>query len=98
MYQSALGEASMRKLGGTLLVLVAAGLFAAAPARAGYAPGNADELKCDVGLSKGLAKFTGSKIKCLTKCWQAARKGLVPASDCVPPYGGPTAYCILYPI
>ena len=53
-----------------------------------------DEFKCQQGTSKAVARFVGSKLKCVTKCEQNARKGKNPVADCAPPYAGTTLTCI----
>lgn len=55
-----------------------------------------DELKCQNGTSTAFAKLVGARAKCLTRCYQGLREGLVPATDCAPPgFGGDTAACVL---
>jgi hypothetical protein len=48
--------------------------------------------------SKAAAKFVQRKIKCVTKCMSSFWDGVVPESDCLPPYGGRTAFCIGDPL
>jgi hypothetical protein len=81
-----------------MLTAIIAGLFLASSAHAMYILDNAYEMKCALGMSKGLAKFTGGKSKCLTKCQQGARKAANPASDCIAPYAGTTAFCVSDPV
>jgi hypothetical protein len=81
-----------------MFVVVTAGLLAiASAASAQYPLDNKYEEKCASGLNKALGKFTGAKAKCVTKCQQGARKALNPFSDCLPPYGGATAFCVSDP-
>jgi len=54
--------------------------------------------KCQLGLSKAVAKFLIYKNKCVMKCQANARKGLVSVNDCYPPYAGTTAYCVADPL
>jgi hypothetical protein len=49
-----------------------------------------EEFKCEQAVSKGGAKFVSAKSKCVQKCLANYWKGLVPESDCLPPYGGST--------
>ena len=86
-----------KKFGG-ILILAAGMLAIAGTASAMYILDNPYEMKCALGMSKGLAKFTKGKAKCLAKCNQGARKLLNPFSDCAPPYGGATAYCVADPV
>jgi hypothetical protein len=48
------------------------------------------EFKCEQAVSKFGAKFVSAKAKCVDKCLKNFWKGLVPESDCLPPYGGTT--------
>jgi hypothetical protein len=80
------------------MTAVIAGLFLASSAHAMYVLDNVYEMKCATGMSKGLAKFTGGKEKCLAKCQQGFRKAANPSSDCVAPYGGATAFCVSDPV
>ena len=57
-----------------------------------------EELKCQTSVSKGGAKFTGSKTKCAIKCQQNAAKAVNPITDCYPPYAGATAACVSTPL
>jgi pimeloyl-ACP methyl ester carboxylesterase len=57
-------------------------------------PGSKDELKCEAGTSKALAKFVAAKGKCVRKCLDRQRKAGGPYDDCRAPYGGGTAACI----
>src|SRR5262245_59547864 len=57
-----------------------------------------DELKCESGTGKSLAKFIGSKSKCVSKCLVAARKVGPPFTGCFPPYSDTaTVTCIFDP-
>jgi hypothetical protein len=64
----------MKKLFGFGVVALAAALIAG---NAGNASAQTvgDELKCQANASKVIAKFVGSKVKCLNKCWSQLRKG-----------------------
>jgi hypothetical protein len=56
---------------------------------------NKDEAKCEKGTGSALAKFTGAKSKCLSKCMSTARKTMGPYTGCFPPYSDPvTNTCI----
>jgi len=58
-----------------------------------------DELKCESGTGKALSKFTGSKSKCASKCFVAARKTMGPYTGCFAPYADPTTHtCITDPL
>ncbi len=57
-------------------------------------PASKDELKCEAGTSKSLAKFVKAKGKCVQKCVKKARKTGGPYDDCRAPYGGETTSCI----
>ena len=57
-----------------------------------------DEAKCFITADKTLDKFTASKVNCIVKCEQLARKGEVPFSQCDPPYSGTTLACIAAPV
>lgn len=77
--------------GKTLLATGVATLLAAPLASAQPTPA---EFKCEAATSKNGAKFISAKAKCVDKCLSNFWKGLGPESDCLPPYGGPTAFCI----
>ncbi len=53
-----------------------------------------EKFKCEASTSKAGVKFIGAKTKCILKCEAGARKGSNPFSDCEPPYGGATTFCI----
>ncbi len=53
-----------------------------------------DEAGCQQAANKQGATFLGKKIKCLVACDKQALKGKVPASDCLPPFGGRTVECV----
>ncbi len=55
-----------------------------------------DEQKCQTGTSKALVKQVAGVVKCYTKCFTNARKGVIPsASACQPPASDPaTSTCI----
>ena len=57
-------------------------------------PALKDELKCEAGTSKALAKFVKAKGACIKKCFTKARKAGGPYDECWAPYGGATATCI----
>ena len=57
-------------------------------------PANKDELKCEAGTSKALAKFVKAKRKCVQKCLDGRRKVGGPYDECRAPYAGATASCI----
>src|SRR5262245_35079191 len=59
-----------------------------------------DELKCESGAGKTLAKFVSSKGKCVQKCLATQRKAAVPSySGCFAPFADPTTNsCILDPL
>jgi len=57
---------------------------------------NPAEFKCQAGVSKAGAKFTGSKAKCAMKCQGNAAKAVEPIGDCYAPYAGATADCIVH--
>ncbi|MCW5892257.1 MAG: hypothetical protein KIT14_17185 [bacterium] len=67
------------------------------PPAATATPDTKDQLKCQTEASKNLGKFVTAKTKCVTKCLVAARKSGGSFADCLPPYGGATAACILDP-
>ena len=78
----------MRNLGRMAIAAGAATLLTAALA---MAQATDAEFSCEQKASKGASKFVGAKAKCVNKCFQNFWKGLVPESDCLPPYGGATA-------
>jgi hypothetical protein len=54
-----------------------------------------DEVKCESGTGKALAKFVGSKSKCASKCLATARKTSGPYTGCFAPYADPaTNTCV----
>lgn len=55
-----------------------------------FAQATPAEFKCEAKASAASSKFVSAKSKCVSKCFQNFWKGLVPESDCLPPYGGPT--------
>jgi pimeloyl-ACP methyl ester carboxylesterase len=57
-------------------------------------PADKDELSCEAGTSKSLAKFVKAKGKCVQKCLDRQRKAGGPYTDCSAPYGGAAAGCI----
>lgn len=61
----------MKRLFGFGVVALAAALIAGNAS----AQTTGDELKCQLNASKVVAKFAGSKVKCLNKCWAGIRKG-----------------------
>jgi hypothetical protein len=67
-----------------------------APVAFAQTPVNDAEFKCQVGATKASVKFVGAKSKCVQKCLAGFWKGtIVSDSDCLPPYGGTTAECIV---
>ena len=60
-------------------------------------PASKDELKCEAGTSKALAKFVRTKGKCVQTCLTRARNDGGPYDACRAPYGGDTATCITDP-
>jgi hypothetical protein len=52
-----------------------------------------DEAKCEQTSGFEQGKYASKKAGCIVKCSKDASKGKVPASDCLPPYGGGTASC-----
>jgi hypothetical protein len=78
------------------IAAIAVGLFAASTVLAQPAGVTKDEVKCESGAGKTLAKFVGSKSKCATKCFAAARKTSGPYTGCFgPAYADPaTNTCI----
>ena len=58
------------------------------------APSTKDQLKCEAGTSKSLAKFVNAKRRCIQKCLKGGRKNGGPYAECGAPYGGATAGCI----
>jgi len=82
-----------------LIVAAGALCLVAAPVLA-QTPGlSKDEAKCQSNTGKTLAKFTGSKAKCIGKCFATQRKAATPAfSDCLAPYADATENaCITAP-
>jgi hypothetical protein len=58
-----------------------------------------DEVKCESGTGKALTKFVGSKSKCVSKCFVAARKTTGPYTPCFAPYSdSATVTCISAPL
>ncbi len=86
------------KKSGMFMFVAAGALVVASTASAMYVMDNANEEKCAAGLSKALAKFTGAKAKCVTKCEDGAHKAANPLSDCSPPYAGATSACVYDPV
>jgi hypothetical protein len=79
---------------------IAAGLcLAAASALAQPTGVTKDEVKCESGTGKALAKFVGKKSKCASKCFATARKTTGPYTGCFAPYSDPTTMaCIQDPV
>jgi len=79
------------------MTAVAVGLFAASTVLAQPAGVTKDEVKCESGTGKALSKFVGSKSKCASKCFVAARKTSGPYTGCFgPAYPDPaTNTCIM---
>jgi hypothetical protein len=63
-----------------------------------YAQATDAEFKCEAKATQASTKFVSSKSKCVMKCLANFWKGLVPESDCLPPYGGTTLTCITDPL
>jgi|CXWL01.1.fsa_nt_gi hypothetical protein len=59
-----------------------------------FVPTSEVEFKCQTTTSGLAGGFVYKKEKCLASCWGGVGKGIQPASDCVPPFGGKTALCI----
>jgi len=59
-----------------------------------HVPAMRQQLRCQSGTGKALARFVHAKTRCVTKCLAAARRAGGPFADCLPPYGGETAACI----
>jgi hypothetical protein len=57
-----------------------------------------DKLACESGVGKSLAKFVGSKSKCVSQCFSTHRKTSGPYTDCFAPYGLATGTCISDPV
>jgi hypothetical protein len=75
---------------GSLLAAAAGIVLMAAPAFA-QSGVTKDELKCESGAGKSLAKFVGAQGKCAQKCLAAARKTSGPYGGCFGPgYTDPT--------
>ena len=55
------------------------------------------EFKCQVSTSKAGVKFVAGKTGCASKCFAAQWKVAGSFTDCMPPYGGTAATCILDP-
>jgi hypothetical protein len=74
-------------------------LLAAVPASAQPAGVTKDEVKCESGTGKALAKFAASKTKCVDKCLVTARKTMGPYAGCFSPYTDPAVVaCIQDPV
>jgi len=78
----------------------AAGLWLAASPVLAQSGVTKDELKCESGTGKTLAKFVSSKSKCVSKCFGTARKTSGPYTGCFgSPYSDPTTNtCITDPV
>ena len=72
-----------------MMMLAAAAMLVTAPMA--FAQATDAEFKCEQSVSKFGAKFVSAKAKCVDKCLKNFWKGVVPESDCLPPYGGTTA-------
>jgi hypothetical protein len=51
------------------------------------------EFTCQKKSSRAAARYLGTVLRCGARCQRRFFKGLVPATDCYPPYGGATAEC-----
>ena len=60
-------------------------------------PGTKQQLRCQNGTGKIIARFARAKARCVAKCLATARKAGGPFTDCRSPYGGATAACIQDP-
>ena len=76
-----------------VMFAVAAGLLCV-PLALAQTPVSDLEFKCQSKATQGSTKFVSSKSKCVMKCFANHWKGLGPAGDCYPPYGGTTLTCI----
>jgi hypothetical protein len=52
------------------------------------------EFECMVGSTYAGTKLFTTETKCVARCMTTFWKGLAPESDCLPPYGNATAYCV----
>ena len=79
---------------------IAAGLCLAASSVLAQPSGvTKDEVKCESGTGKALAKFVGKKTKCAQKCFATQRKTTGPYNGCFAPYADPTTNaCITDPV
>ena len=84
----------MRNLRGATLLAGAATLLVVPLA---FGQPSDGEFKCEQSVSKFGAKFVSAKSKCVQKCLAGFWKvpSLNPDTDCLPPYGGNTALCII---
>lgn len=83
----------MKRVRTSVMLAGAAGLLCV-PLAFGQTAVSDAEFKCQAKATQASTKFVSAKSKCVMKCFQNHWKGLVPASDCYPPYGGLTATCI----
>lgn len=91
--------ARVPKVGRFVVATVAGLLLVAAPTWAQPTGVTKDEVKCESGTGKALAKFSASKTKCAQKCLATARKTSGPYAGCFPPYADPAVHtCILDPV
>ncbi len=57
-------------------------------------PLDKDQLGCQAGTSKALAKFVKTKTNCVQACVSRQRKAGGPFTECSAPYAGKTAECV----
>jgi hypothetical protein len=77
---------------------VAAGLCLAASSAHAQAGVTTSEFKCESGTGKALAKFTGAKSKCVSKCLASKRKTMGPYTGCFAPFADVATFnCVMDP-
>jgi hypothetical protein len=81
----------------TFAAAVVAGMWLAVSPVLAQSGVTKDELKCESGTGKTLAKFVKNKSKCVSKCFGTQRKTSGPYADCFAPYGGLTLTCVTDP-
>ena len=69
-------------------------IFADGSATGPSTPATRQQLRCQTGTGRILARFARAKTRCVAKCLAMARRAGGPFTDCSPPYGGATAACI----
>jgi hypothetical protein len=85
----------VRRVGIGVGVLVAALAFAGSALAEHSAEITNDEAKCQQRASLGLSKFMKKKWQCISQCERAALAGEIDPAECVPPYSGTAADCII---